>query len=127
MTDARIKPNVNNIVLFFKIRAAALRTLETKNYPPSSLVYGAHGYEAMLAEAVPQQISYLQKAEKTVRQYLLSLKGNTAKEKLAYVDYALLTKLFLHTFPAYDFDYKIKYGLHGMVEEVLASMYQEGK
>jgi hypothetical protein len=100
----------------------ALKTLEAKKFPPATIVYGAHGFEASLAEALPQQIAYLQKAKKTVSHYLSTLEGKTAKEKKAKVDYKLLTKLFLHTFPAYNWDYKITYGLYGMVEEVLDSM-----
>jgi glyoxylase-like metal-dependent hydrolase (beta-lactamase superfamily II) len=91
-----------------------LKTLE-EMYAGSVSVYGGRGEIGALSDVVPQQIAYLQKAERITRDYVDTLEGATLAEKKANVDYARLQKIFEEAFPGYGLGYMILYGAYGIV------------
>lgn len=91
-----------------------LKTLQTK-YASDAIVYGGRGEAVKLSISIPQQISYLQKAEQITKEYVNSLTGTTLADKKAKVDYAQLQKLFEKAYPTYTLGYMISYGAYGLV------------
>lgn len=89
-----------------------LKVLQSK-YPANLIVYGGRGDSDKLSVAVPQQIKYLEKSEKLIKEYLLSLGNDKSK-----VDYSQLQKVFEKEFPNYTLGYMIAYGAYGIVASV---------
>ncbi|KOY88140.1 hypothetical protein AD998_10100 [bacterium 336/3] len=88
---------------------SVLKILESK-YPANVMVYGGRGESGKLSVVVTQQISYLEKAEKLTKEYLISIGNDKSK-----VDYTQLQKVFEKAFPNYSLGYMIAYGAYGMV------------
>jgi glyoxylase-like metal-dependent hydrolase (beta-lactamase superfamily II) len=84
-----------------------------KKYPSNVMVYGGRGETGKLSDVIPQQITYLQVAEKITREYLLSISNDKAK-----VDYAQLQKIFETSFTSYALGYMINYGAYGIVASI---------
>lgn len=82
-------------------------------YQADTEVYGGRGDHGKLSKVVPQQIVYLQTAQKLSKEYLNSLGGDIAK-----ADYAQLQKNFEKAFPDYTLGYMIAYGAYGIVASV---------
>lgn len=80
-----------------------------KMFPADTQVYGGRGVTVDLKTGVAEQISYLQKAQRLVRQYVL---GRSAQE----MDYKALSGIFAKEFPDYDLAYMIEYGAYGLVQ-----------
>lgn len=84
-------------------------------------VYGGRGEDAPLADAVREQIAYLEKAAVLVENYIKQL-GNRRAElstDQAKKHYAALQALFQKEFPGYALDYMIGYGVYGLVNSKL--------
>ncbi len=86
-----------------------LKTLKDK-YPANTTIYGGRGEADKLSVSIPQQIIYLEKAEKITKNYLLTVSNNPSK-----VDYAALQNVFEKEFPNYTLGYMINYGAYGLV------------
>ncbi|MFY7786331.1 MAG: hypothetical protein ACOVQA_00540 [Thermoflexibacteraceae bacterium] len=91
-----------------------LTTIQQK-YAKDLIVYGGRGEAAVLSVAIPQQINYLQNADKITREYVNTLAGANLEEKKAKVNYADLQKVFEKTFPTYQLGYMVAYGAYGLV------------
>jgi glyoxylase-like metal-dependent hydrolase (beta-lactamase superfamily II) len=89
-----------------------LKSIE-KKYPAGTLVYGGRGETDKLSVVIPQQINYLESAEKISTQYLATIGGDKSK-----ADYAQLQKDFEKQFPSYSLGYMITYGAYGIVNSL---------
>lgn len=102
---------------------ATLANLPKITGQDSTLVYGGRGQTGTMAEVIPAQISYLEKAEVIVEKYLVGL-GNKTSElsdpKLSQAHLASLTKKFEEAFPERNLSYLIQYGAYGLVFQKLA-------
>lgn len=89
-----------------------LKTIQ-KKFVGTTIVYGGRGEAGKLSVVIPQQIAYLETAEKISNEYLASIGGDKTK-----VDYAQLQKIFEKTFPNYALGYMINYGAYGIVSSL---------
>jgi glyoxylase-like metal-dependent hydrolase (beta-lactamase superfamily II) len=87
----------------------------------ATLVYGGRGEAGELNLSLKRQMTYLEKAEAIVEQYLeqlgerkAELKGNNAG-----LHYEALAKVFAKEFGSYQHSYMIQYGIYGLLNSKL--------
>lgn len=83
------------------------------NFKADVKVYGGRGTNGAVSTVIPQQIIYLQTAQKLVSEYVNTLGGDVSK-----ADYAQLQKSFEKAFPDYSLGYMIAYGAYGIVASI---------
>jgi hypothetical protein len=97
---------------------ADLRELERSfAAAPEPMVYGGRGEAAPLSEAVAAQITYLQKADQIVTDYMAGLWHRTGQLSgpEAQRHYAAIQALMAEAFPDYAFPDMIGFSVYGLV------------
>lgn len=84
-------------------------------FPADTEVRGGRGVAVDLKTGIEEQVKYLLKAEKLVRQDIKARQGKAADPK------ALAAK-FAKAFPEYDLTYMIEYGAYGLVQKEEATL-----
>jgi glyoxylase-like metal-dependent hydrolase (beta-lactamase superfamily II) len=106
-------PIINSIAAYNTANwVNVLRTLQLK-YPANAIVYGGRGEAGKLSVVIAEQINYLMKAEKLIKEYLVSIKNDKIK-----ADYTQLQKVFEKAFPNYSLGYMIAYGAYGILASI---------
>lgn len=111
-------PIVNGLPVFSTENWIKALNSVLMNYPKAAKLFGGRGQTISAEQGVKEQIAYLKKSEKLVRNYLATLPGSTIEDKKAKVDYKQLSKIFETSFPDYGLSYMVEYGAYGLVASV---------
>lgn len=99
---------------------ADLKEIESRYSATNPTVYGGRGEDVALAVAIPAQLTYLDRAEQIVSDYIAGLgdrRGELKTDK-ANAHYQALEQKFAQAFPDYQLSYMIGYGVYGLVNQL---------
>ena len=92
--------------------------IDLKNeYSSDYTVLGGRGKNTSSNKAFDKQITYLEKANKLVNNYVVGLgsKKSELKTSKSAKHYKAIAKIFEKEFPKYDLSYMIEYGVYGLI------------
>jgi glyoxylase-like metal-dependent hydrolase (beta-lactamase superfamily II) len=100
-----------------------LKELESL-YPREAQVYGGRGISAELGNVIPEQVTYLKKAQALVKKDLKARGAGVSEYSGANsaVLYKDLAAKFQTAFPDYELSYLIEYGAYGLVQDQIQKL-----